>query len=590
MRLQRGRRAALVLSVSSAGAVFQKLPDVPPITLAAWRLQLTSLILAAGFAAQWRRLPAAARARALALPDAGWTLFSGACLAVHFGAWVASLKATSLPHSLLMVSMGPVLLVLLALARRKPISRGEVAGTLLALAGAGVLAAGAATGRDGSQVTLLGDGLAFAAAVAVVGYLEAGARLRTYQPAFVYAAPVTGLAAALLTAAALATEARGALVGGDRRGAFGWAASWQYAPYIIWLGTVSGIVGHTGFNTLLRYLSSLSISLAIQLEPLFGPLIGWALGVMAPPSRFTWAGGAVLLAATSLVLVASARREAAAAAGAARRQRSLAPPGDEGDEEGAPSTSGRPWPGDGAWALSTLRGMATQRGPAAVAAAAPQLKLNSLADAPGAVSERKRWGRGNGGGRGTYCGHKPGILFDGGQKELKKLPKVGARPSNPVVYAKVNLETIMEWVRAGRLDASRAITMQDLRNSGAVAKRILWGVKLLGWGADQVDIPLHLQVSACSAPARAAVEAAGGSVTAVYYNTLGLRALLKPEAFEAKGRRLPSAPRAWPPRDNGKFDAIGQLPPARTPPAAPRALPAPPAGGGAPAAAAAAPA
>jgi hypothetical protein len=35
-----------------------------------------------------------------------------------------------------------------------------------------VLAAGAATGREGAEVTLRGDALAFAAAVAVVGYLQ----------------------------------------------------------------------------------------------------------------------------------------------------------------------------------------------------------------------------------------------------------------------------------------------------------------------------------------------------------------------------------------------------------------------------------
>lgn len=42
-----------------------------------------------------------------------------------------------------------------------------------------------------------------------------------------------------------------------------------------------------------------------------------------------------------------------------------------------------------------------------------------------------------------------------------------------------------------------------------------------------MDRPLHLQVSAVSEQARQAVEAAGGSVTTVYYNRLGLRALLK---------------------------------------------------------------
>jgi hypothetical protein len=54
---------------------------------------------------------------------------------------------------------------------------------------------------------------------------------------------VTGLAALLLTLAALATEAKGQLIGADRHGVVGWVASKAYAPYIIWLGTVSGIVG-----------------------------------------------------------------------------------------------------------------------------------------------------------------------------------------------------------------------------------------------------------------------------------------------------------------------------------------------------------
>ena len=80
-------------------------------------------------------------------------------------------------------------------------------------------------------------------------------------------------------------------------------------------------VGHTGFNTLLRYLSSLSISLAIQLEPLFGALIGWALSVSGAPGAGTWAGGAVVLAATLVVLAASSRRQAAEAAAAAAARR-----------------------------------------------------------------------------------------------------------------------------------------------------------------------------------------------------------------------------------------------------------------------------
>jgi large subunit ribosomal protein L15 len=72
-------------------------------------------------------------------------------------------------------------------------------------------------------------------------------------------------------------------------------------------------------------------------------------------------------------------------------------------------------------------------------------------------------------------------------------------------------------------------------------------------------IPL-LQVSQVSDVAKAAVEAAGGSVTTVYYNQLGLRALIRPDWFAAKGRLLPCAARP-PPKLEARFDRVGELPP-----------------------------
>jgi len=45
-----------VLAVSSAASVFGLMPDVPPMTLAAWRLQLTAAVLAVGAVVQWRRM------------------------------------------------------------------------------------------------------------------------------------------------------------------------------------------------------------------------------------------------------------------------------------------------------------------------------------------------------------------------------------------------------------------------------------------------------------------------------------------------------------------------------------------------------
>jgi hypothetical protein len=46
-----------VFAVSSAGAVFKLMGTVPPLSLAAWRLQLTTLLLLPGCAINFRSLP-----------------------------------------------------------------------------------------------------------------------------------------------------------------------------------------------------------------------------------------------------------------------------------------------------------------------------------------------------------------------------------------------------------------------------------------------------------------------------------------------------------------------------------------------------
>ena len=71
---------------------------------------------------------------------------------------------------------------------------------------------------------------------------------------------------------------------------------------------------------------------------------------------------------------------------------------------------------------------------------------------------------------------------------------------------------------------------------------------------------MNVQVSQASAAAREAVEKAGGTVTTVYYNKLGIRALLKPESFLKKGRLIPRPARP-PAKLVARFDSLGCLPP-----------------------------
>ncbi len=51
--------------------------------------------------------------------------------------------------------------------------------------------------------------------------------------------------------------------------------------------------------------------------------------------------------------------------------------------------------------------------------------------------------------------------------------------SNQVVYEEVNLDKLQHFIRQGRLDATKPITMRDMLTSGLLTK-IKHGVKILG--------------------------------------------------------------------------------------------------------------
>lgn len=197
------------------------------------------------------------------------------------------------------------------------------------------------------------------------------------------------------------------------------------------------------------------------------------------------------------------------------------------------------------------------------------LSLNDLRDNPGARKKKTRKGRGIGSGKGKTAGrghkgqkargtHKFG--FEGGQTPLRRrLPKRGFHNPFSLTFQPVGLGKIAKLINAGKIDSSELITMKTLKETSAIGKQIKDGVRLMGRGAEQIKWPIHLEVSRVTVRAKAAVEAAGGTVRRVYYNKLGFRALLKPEWFEKKGRLLPRAARP-PPKQRDKVDSIGRLP------------------------------
>ncbi len=167
------------------------------------------------------------------------------------------------------------------------------------------------------------------------------------------------------------------------------------------------------------------------------------------------------------------------------------------------------------------------------------MQQHELRPPRGAKRARKRVGRGNASGTGTYAGKgmkgqqaragsgpRPG--FEGGQTPLiRKLPvRRGFRNPFRVAFTPVNLRDL------GRFAAESEVTPEALQQAGLVhSSEDL--IKVLGDG--DVASALTVRVHRVSAPARAKIEAAGGSVQEL---------MPRPEAKERKVKERAKKPAA----------------------------------------------
>ena len=144
------------------------------------------------------------------------------------------------------------------------------------------------------------------------------------------------------------------------------------------------------------------------------------------------------------------------------------------------------------------------------------MKLHEMKAAEGSRKVRNRVGRGTSSGNGKTSGRgqngqksrsgggvRPG--FEGGQTELfRRLPKRGFTNVNRKEYAIVNLDTL------NRLGDGAEVTAETLV-AAKIIKDVKSGIKVLANGELTVK-NLKVNVAKASSAAKAAIEAAGGSV------------------------------------------------------------------------------
>lgn len=332
-----------MIMCGSAGVVFSALTNnlhVPPALCTSWRLIWVEILQIIPFTATVRRLQEEYEERTIvkhwitegtALIQEGKTdtadeeegldnptllsrfvtsipllMLSGVCLGVHFTSWVYSLRMTSLTHSLLWVSMGPILInggcwivYLVRLTKVRP-SLMETFGTLVGLSGALIMlldvGKGTKSGAGYHPPTLSGDMTALLGAATVSVYLVIGRHLRAWMPLWIYTFAVIGVAysTSLLLSFLLGENPSVSMV-------FGFVQH-PYLPYALYLGAGPGLGGHVMLNFLVKFVSPLTIATAMLSEPLLGSVIGFFAGMQGIPQVYTWLGGVVLLIGLYLIL------------------------------------------------------------------------------------------------------------------------------------------------------------------------------------------------------------------------------------------------------------------------------------------------
>ncbi len=143
------------------------------------------------------------------------------------------------------------------------------------------------------------------------------------------------------------------------------------------------------------------------------------------------------------------------------------------------------------------------------------LRLNDLKPAEGSKKDAKRVGRGIGSGVGKTCGrglkgqksrsggyHKTG--FEGGQMPIqRRLPKVGFRSRQARFVAEVRLNELA-IIKGGDID------LLTLKKAKVIAHHIT-SAKIILSGEVKVAVKVSAEI-ACTAGAKKAIEAAGGTV------------------------------------------------------------------------------
>ncbi len=243
-----------LLAISFGSILIRFSQEAPPLVIAFYRM-FWSLVILAPFCFNNRD-------RVSLFHFEPRRILAGIALALHFAFWISSLSYTSVAVSVLLVNTSPVLVALLSyLVFSERLNRYGICGIILTICGS-LLLVWEDIFRLGNPAGAL---LALMGAFMLGIYLVTGKKIRKTESLLQYVFPTYFIAALAL----------GLLV---ILGGFSFTGySGRTHLFMILLGLVPQVMGHTSYNWAIRYTPATLISAIVVMEPFLATIWAWQL-------------------------------------------------------------------------------------------------------------------------------------------------------------------------------------------------------------------------------------------------------------------------------------------------------------------------
>ncbi len=259
---------------ASFSSIFNKLSDMPPMILVAYRLGFAVLIL----------LPTTMKScvpeiKKVDRRNLTLCIISGIFLALHFTAWTASVNYTSVASAVVLVNIHPIFIVIASyFLFKQRVSKKVALGILVAFIGCVVVSVGDTT--LGSNV-IYGDALALGGAFFISGYFLIGQFVRQRLSAIAYTFLVYTSSFITLVILAIVTKT-------------------PLYPYpgrelliALALAVLCTIMGHSIFNWSLQYVSATFVATASLGAPVGATI--WAMLLFQEIPTLWQVGGSLVI-------------------------------------------------------------------------------------------------------------------------------------------------------------------------------------------------------------------------------------------------------------------------------------------------------